>query len=205
METTNSAALPLKRKGWEAYARERSVGCGPWQAAKNAGLAPRTGVCTRLERHPDVQARILYLSAATLEVLAEKRRRVEEREWMIHDAPIEAFYEDVEEPVIRSGKLVIGPDGKPLFRTSQRLKRFSELPTELLPVVESLTYTDSGRANLKLYSKADASRELRKMNGLDVPAKQEQTEGKGRSSEEILQELKELAIKLGIMKHLVEG
>jgi hypothetical protein len=205
LPTTNSAAIPLKRAKWELYAQERSLGRGAWEACKRAGLEPKNGAATKVEQHPDVQARIAYLAAQTADILAEKRARIEARQWLVHDANLELFYEDVEEPIIRDGKLVLGPDGQPLTRNVHRLRRFSDIPSELLMAIETLTHTDKGRPNLKLYSKEKASIELRRLNGLDAPSRDAPADGPPQSAEQMLSELRKQAVDLGIIKYLVGG
>jgi hypothetical protein len=193
------ASIPLRRAKWERYARERALCNGRLQAARTAGLDPRSGICTRLERNQTVLARIAYLTREADEILAEKRRRLEEREWLIHDCSIENFYETVTEPILDDDyQPVIGKDGQPKTRTVQRLKLFSELPPELLLVVEGLTFTEKGKPNLKLYSKQDANRELRKMLGLNVEKPAGNEEFDRLSDHDLLTELARQAAELGI-------
>jgi hypothetical protein len=71
--------MPLTKRSHETYAWERSIATTPSIAAKRAGLSPRSGACSKLDRNPAVQARIAHLAKAEEEVLAAKRRRIEER------------------------------------------------------------------------------------------------------------------------------
>jgi hypothetical protein len=72
-------SLPLAKRSHETYAWERSIATTPSIAAKRAGLSPRSGACSKLDRNPAVQARIAHLAKAEEEVIAAKRRRIEER------------------------------------------------------------------------------------------------------------------------------
>lgn len=173
-ELTHSADLPgshpLSKFEHERYAIERSFGTAITIAAERAGLSRRSGAGSKLEQNEAVRNRIAFLAAQEKAVHDEKRKRLEERQWLWHDWDIASFYMDVEEPVFdKNGAAVTDEDGKPLMRWHQRLKPFSEIPQELRMCIESLTYTESGRPVLKLYSKADANRELRKINGIDAP------------------------------------
>jgi hypothetical protein len=61
----------------------------------------------------------------------------------------------------------------------QRIKLFSELTPEQRLCIHSLTYTEKGKPNLKLYDKQDASKALRQLLGLDAPTKIAPTNAKG--------------------------
>lgn len=175
---------PLSKLAHELYAHERSFGTAITIAAERAGLSRRSGAGSKLEADPKVKARIAFLAAQEKAVWDEKRKRIEERQWLWHDVDVAKFYEDVEEPWLDGkGNAVVEPlmggDGnvvkndlgevimRPVMRLRQRLRSFSDMPLEHRMCVESLTFTDSGKPNLKLYSKADANRELRKINGID--------------------------------------
>ena len=70
-------------------------------------------------------------------MIAEKRRRIEEQLWSIHEAAIGDYLETVE------------IDGK----TIERSKRISELPREMQQNIERITIDGRGRAVPHLYSK----------------------------------------------------
>jgi hypothetical protein len=72
-------SLPLAKRSHETYAWERSIATVPSIAAKRAGLSPRSGACSKLERNPAVRARIAHLAKEEERVLAAKRQRIEER------------------------------------------------------------------------------------------------------------------------------
>jgi hypothetical protein len=61
----------------------------------------------RLERRPGIRERIEYLSHEEEELIPEKRRRIEEALWMMHDADIGDCFETYEVAKVgRDGKLV---------------------------------------------------------------------------------------------------
>ena len=60
---------------------------------------------TRLERRQDVRDRISFLVRQEEEVLAEKRKRIEEMLWTIHEADIGDLWETYE-------AAKVGKDGK---------------------------------------------------------------------------------------------
>jgi hypothetical protein len=101
----------------------------------------------RLERRLGVRERIEYLSHQVEELIAEKRRRIEETLWSIHEAAIGDYVETTEIDGI----------------TIERPKHISELPRELQQNIEKITLLPNGRAVPQLYSKLAASQELRKM------------------------------------------
>jgi len=72
-------SLPLAKRSHETYAWERSIATTPSIAAKRAGLSPRSGACSKLDRNPAVRARIAHLAKEEELVLAAKRQRIEER------------------------------------------------------------------------------------------------------------------------------
>src|SRR5947209_4250830 len=76
---SEAGSLPLKTLKHELYARERALCTAPEQAAQRAGYAPRCGKCSQLERRKEVRARIAFLSRDDVELIREKRRRLEER------------------------------------------------------------------------------------------------------------------------------
>jgi hypothetical protein len=78
-------------------------------------------------------------------LITEKRKRIEEALWNIHEADIGDYLETV--------------DGK----TIERPKRLSDLPPEISKNIEKITISANGRLVPQLYSKLQASQELRKM------------------------------------------
>lgn len=178
-ELTNTilGSQALLPRAWETFAWELALGTPVTLAADRAGLSPRSGAGSKLARNKKVLARISWLVREDEKIMAEKRRRLEERQWLIRDADIAEFYEVAEEELIISGKPVLDEDGKPVTRLRQRPKLFEDLPAELRACVDAYTLTDSGKANLKLYSKQDAHDKLCKMLGIDGVRREDDKQG----------------------------
>jgi hypothetical protein len=124
------------------------------------------GNASRLERRREVEARIAYLAHQEEAVVLEKRRRLEEFLWLIHEHnPAELW--EVEDRVLlnKAGNPVI-VDDKPVTYQVQRARMLADLPEDLCRVVEAVQITDSGKVVTKTYSKMEANRELRKLLGL---------------------------------------
>ena len=76
----------------------RSLLCPKGQALREAGMRAvknhdAVSNATRLERRQDVRDRIAFLVRQEEEVLAEKRKRIEETLWAIHEVNIADFFE----------------------------------------------------------------------------------------------------------------
>jgi hypothetical protein len=98
------------------------------------------------------------------ELIAEKRRRIEEQLWAIHEANIGDYFETVEvAKVDRDGKAETDEAGNMLTVKTERPRLISDLAPELAQVIEDVTIDSKGRAIPKLYSKLQASKELRAM------------------------------------------
>lgn len=96
-EEIASGSLPLTKRSHETYAWERALATAPTLAAKRAGLSPRSGACSKLERNAEVQARIAWLARDEEAVLREKRKRLEERLNLIAFVDLMDFIEIDEE------------------------------------------------------------------------------------------------------------
>jgi hypothetical protein len=100
------------------------------------------------------------------ELIAEKRRRIEEQLWAIHEANIGDYFETVEvAKVDRDGKAETDEAGNMLTVKTERPRLISDPAPELAQVIEDVTIDSKGRAiPPKLYSKLlQASKELRAM------------------------------------------
>jgi hypothetical protein len=92
----------------------------------------------RLEHRPEIRERIEYLTRQAEELVTEKRRRIEERLWSMHEADIGDYFETVE--VAKSdkdGKLETDEAGKMLTVKKQRPRLLSDLPPDLRKVIET--------------------------------------------------------------------
>src|SRR5262249_30194360 len=87
----------LKNAKYEKYCRLRASLQPRVQAYREAGWETSddedaySNAC-RLERRPGVRERIEYLTRQAEERIAEKRQRIEERLWSIHEANIQDFF-----------------------------------------------------------------------------------------------------------------
>jgi hypothetical protein len=117
-------------------------------------------------------------------VIADKRRRIEEQLWAIHEADIGDFFETHE------------IDGK----TIERPKRLSDLPSEIRKNIEKITIDGRGRAVPQLYSKLAASQELRKM--LNIGRTEDRNDLARLFDAELIAQLSDMAKELGIKINL---
>ncbi len=142
----------LKNAKYEKYCRLRASALPRVRAYREVGWQSKRddvayiNAC-RLERRPEIRDRIAFLTRQEEDLVVEKRRRIEERLWSMHEAAIGDYLETTE------------IDGK----TIERPKQISELPRELQQNIEKITVLPNGRTVPHLYSKLAASQELRKM------------------------------------------
>ena len=109
------------------------------------------------------------------------------------------FYETVETPITdRNGHAVLKRNGEPYTKMVIQLKPLDKLTPQHRCLIESITYTESGRPNLKLVSKEYCHRELRKMLGGDAQPAERANEFSNFSDAELLAELDRVANELGI-------
>jgi hypothetical protein len=94
---------PLKNAKYERYCRQRASAQPRIAAYREAGWETTddadvySNAC-RLERRAEIQDRITHLTREQEGLIAEKRRRIEERLWAIHEANIQDFFEQYETP-----------------------------------------------------------------------------------------------------------
>ena len=87
----------LKNAKYERYCRLRASAQPRIQAYREVGWGSREGdlayinAC-RLERRSEIRDRIAYLTRQAEELITEKRQRIEERLWAIHEANIQDFF-----------------------------------------------------------------------------------------------------------------
>jgi hypothetical protein len=148
--------------------------------AKNDHVADANSF--RLERKPGVRERIEYLARQAEERIAEKRRRIEETLWAIHEADIGDYFETID------------IDGK----TIERPKRLSDLPPEISKNIEKIAISANGRLVPQLYSKLAASQELRKMLNIGGQKDRPETDGSRLSDAELVRQLADQAKQLGV-------
>ena len=153
---------------------------------------------TRLERRQDVRDRIAFLVRQEEEVLAEKRKRIEEMLWAIHEADIGDFFETVE--VAKSdkdGKAATDEAGKMLTVKKQRPKLLSDLPPDLRKAIEHIQVDARGNVVPQLYSKLQANAELRKMLNIGGQKDRQETDVSRLSDAELIEQLADQAKRRG--------
>src|SRR5215467_907917 len=152
----------------------------------------------RLERRSEIRDRIAYLTRQAEELIVEKRQRIEERLWAIHEANIQDFFTtendlDPQKPAVIQQK-------KPIIQISKKSRVVPQPLTELAPetakLIEDVTVDRRGRLIPRLYSKMAASKELRSM--LNLSARADAADVTRLSDQEPLQTLAQQARELGI-------
>jgi hypothetical protein len=174
----------LKNPKYEKYSRLRASALPRIQAYREVGWVSREdevayiNAC-RLERRPEIRDRVAYLIRQEEDLVVEKRRRIEETLWNIHEADIGDYFEthDID------GKIIEQP------------KRLSDVPQEIRKNIEKITIDGRGRAVPQLYSKLAASQELRKM--LNIGRSDECSDVSRLSDAELIQQLADTAKELG--------
>src|SRR6516165_1877627 len=158
----------------------------------------------RLERRSEIRDRIAYLTRQAEELIAEKRQRIEERLWAIHEANIQDFFttEDQINPAEATNnpaeiannpnqqKVAVSPRARVVPRP------LTELDPETAKLIEEVRPDARGRLIPRLYSKAWANAELRKMHNLS--AKSEAPDVTKLSDAELVAQLAEQAKQLGV-------
>jgi hypothetical protein len=166
---TSPGSRALKNAKYEKYCRLRASAQPRIQAYREAGWHSKkddvayANAC-RLERRPGVGERIEYLSHRDEELIAEKRRRIEETLWSIHEADIGEFFETYEiAKTDKNGNIETDANGNMLTIEKERPRKLSNIPAEIRRNIEKVTIDGKGRAVPQLYSKLAASQELRQM------------------------------------------
>src|SRR5215469_774519 len=140
----------LKNAKYERYCRLRASAQPRIPAYREAGWETSddenaySNAC-RLERRPGVRERIEYLSHQALELIPEKRQRIEAQLWAIHEADIGNFFETVEiAKSDKDGKLKTDEAGRMQTVKKQRPRLLSDLPPELRNVIEDVSIDRNG-------------------------------------------------------------
>ena len=175
----------LKNAKYERYCRLRASAQPRIPAYREAGWGTSDGEnaysnACRLERRPGVRQRIEYLSHQAEELIAEKRRRIEETLWSMHEADIGDYFETHE------------IDGK----TIELPKRLADIPAEIRKNIEKITIDGKGRAVPQLYSKLAASQELCKI--LNIGRTEDRNDIARLSDAELIAQLSDMAKQLGV-------
>lgn len=171
-------AMGLRKTQHESFARSRSLLVPKLDAYCRAFRLDRSvmtvaqihcarGNASRLEHRLDVAERIAFLMRQDEETLAEKRKRIEEFLWLVHEANPADLWEVAERPKLdEDGEPAVDDDGKPIMVKYQRARFLGDLPEDVQRIVEGVNITDSGKVVTKTYSKMQANQELRKLLGI---------------------------------------
>ena len=193
---------PLSNARHEHYCRLLSLLWPKGQALREAGMRAvknhdAVSNATLLERRQDVRDRIAFLVRQEEEVLAEKRKRIEETLWAIHEANIADLFETYS-TIKRdhTGQPERTDEGALSTETRERPKLLTDLPPETARLIEDIVIDSKGRAIPKLYSKLQANKELRAM--LNISAKEAPRDVTQLSDAELIQQLADQAKELGI-------
>src|SRR5713226_2187048 len=127
------AAAPLTRPKHERFAQLVALGMPALQAAREAGYewngtpVGNAANARRLSQRRAIKARVAWWRGnQDADILAEKRKLIEERLWLWHQVDIGDFYEDVEEPILDDDRNpVLDDEGHSCMRIVQRLRPFS--------------------------------------------------------------------------------
>jgi hypothetical protein len=175
----------LRNAKHESYCRLRASALPRIQAYREVGWGSAEddvayiNAC-RLERRSEIRDRIAYLTRQEEDLVIEKRRRLEETLWSMHEAAIGDYFESFD------------IDGK----TIEQPKRLKALPRELQQNIEKIIIDGRGRAVPQLYSKLAASQELRKT--LNFGRSDERSEISRLSDAELIAQLSDQAKELGV-------
>jgi hypothetical protein len=133
------------------------------------------------------------------ERIAEKRQRLEEQLWAIHEADIGDCFETYEAAKSdRDGKLETDAAAKMLTARKQRPKLLSDLPPDLRKAIEHVHVDARGNVVPQLYSKAQANAELRKMLNIGRTEDRPGNDVSRLSDAELVQQLSDQANQLGV-------
>ena len=161
---------------------------------------------SRLENKPGVKARIAYLSRQEEELIAAKRRRIEEQLWAIAEGNIADYFETHEviardhtgQPITALKRNEITGEMETALSTETRVrpKLLTDLPREMAKLIEEVRPDARGRLIPKLYNKHQANKELRAM--LNISAKEAPKDITQLSDSELIAQLAAQARELGI-------
>jgi hypothetical protein len=195
---------PLRNNTHERYARFRAQALPRMVAFRKAGNTAKTDHVAdansfRLERRPGVRERIEYLARQAVERVAEKRTALEEQIWAALEADIGDFWETYEAAkTSKDGNLETDQEGKMLTVHKQRAKLISDLPPEFRKLIEDVTVDRNGNVIPKLYSKAQANRDLREMLNIGGRKEQPADDVSKLSDAELIQQLSDQAKQFGV-------
>jgi hypothetical protein len=195
---------PLKIAKHEKYCRLRAALVPRPQAYREAGWNAikdddaYSNAC-QIERRLGVRERIEYLSRQAEDLIALKRQRLEAQLWRVHEADPGSYFETYE--VAKSdkdGKLQTDEGGRMRTVKKQRPRLLSDLTPEERRCIEDVTVDRNGNLVPRLYSKAVAGADLRKMLNIGAQERGLENDVSRLSDVELVQQISGLAKQLGI-------
>jgi hypothetical protein len=198
------SSKPLRNNMHERYARIRANAVPRLTAYRKAGnVAKNDNVAnansSRLEKKPGVRERIEFLARQAQDRIAEKRVALEEQLWAVFEADIGAFWETYETAkTSKDGELETDQEGKMLTVPKQRAKLINDLPPEFRKLIEDVTVDRNGNVIPKLYSKAQANRDLRELLNIGGRKEQPADDASKLSDAELIRQLADQAKQLGV-------
>jgi hypothetical protein len=151
---TSPGSRALRNAKHEKFARLRALAQPRIGAYREVGWQSRTdnaayiNAC-RLERRPEIKDRIAYLIRQEEDLIEEKRRRIEELLWGIHEADIQDFFttEDQINPTETAEIANKLDQQKPAVSPRARVvpRPLTELDPETAKLIENVTIDSKGR------------------------------------------------------------
>jgi hypothetical protein len=192
----SDGSTPLKNNMRERYARFRAQALPRIVAYRKAGNTAKNDHvadvnANRLEGKPEVRQRIEYLARQAQDRVIEKRVALEEQLWSVMEGDIGNYFETID---------AIKPDknGATLTIKKQRPRLLSDLLPEHRKLIEDVTVDRNGNVIPRLYSKAQASRDLRQLHNFGRTDDRPENEVSRLSDAELLSQLADLSKQLGV-------
>src|SRR6516165_9715736 len=196
----------LKNAKYERYCRLRASAQPRIQAYREVGWGSKEDNAAyingcRLERRSEIRDRIAYLTRQAEDRIADKRARIEEFLWSVHEADLGDYFETYQ-AIERdhNGRPVPtkpdDPNSALSTETRVRPKLLTDLSPDLAKLIEDVQVDNRGRLIPRLYSKERANKELRNM--LNISAKETPRDATQLSDAELIQTLAQQARELGI-------
>ena len=175
---SEAGAMPLKNAKYERFAVLRAAMFGRVEAGREAGLTDNRENLNKIERKPNVSARIAYLCRDTASAVKAIRDKVTQKLNVVADVSMADYIRMEKDPsAIREAEKLMDPakrqaaiDALPILPWLDLTRIASLAPEEqreILSAVKSVSYTEHG-PKFEIHSPLDAIAQLRKMSGLDA-------------------------------------
>jgi hypothetical protein len=133
----SDGSKPLQNNTHERYARFRAAALPRIVAFRKAGNTAKKdrnadANSFRLEKKPGVRERIDYLVRQAEDRIIEKRQRIEERLWAIHEGNVQDLFEVAERAKTnKAGEIETDENGRVLTVREERPRLISDLAPEV--------------------------------------------------------------------------